>query len=154
MLVSNKHQHESAIGIPMPLPPQPPSHHPPIPALQVIAVPMFCLSSLSHTANSHWLSILHMVKYVYMLLSPYIPPSPSSPTAMSINLFFMCLYCCSANRLISTIILDAIYMCSVQCHSVAQLCLTLCNPMNRSMPGLPCPSPTPRVYSNSCPSSQ
>ena len=26
---------------------------------------------------------------------------------------------------------------SVQFISVAQLCLTLCNPMNRSMPGLP-----------------
>ena len=37
------------------------------------------LSSLSHTANSHWLSILQMVKYVSMLLSPYIPPSPSFP---------------------------------------------------------------------------
>jgi len=29
---------------------------------------------------SHWLLILHMVVYVSMLLSPYIPPSPSSPT--------------------------------------------------------------------------
>ena len=43
---------------------------------------------------------------------------------------------------------------SVQFSSVAQLCLTLCNPMNCSMPGRPpCPSPTPGVYSNSCPSS-
>ena len=31
--------------------------------------------------------------------------------------------------------------------SVAQLCSTLCDPRP------PCPSPTPRVYSNSCPSS-
>ena len=36
----------------------------------------------------------------------------------------------------------------LQFSSVAQLCPTLCNPMN------PCPSPTPRVHSNSCPSSQ
>ena len=28
-------------------------------------------------------------------------------------------------------------VCSVQFSSVAQSCLTLCNPMNRSMPGLP-----------------
>ena len=42
---------------------------------------------------------------------------------------------------------------SVQFSSVAQLCLTLCDPMNCSMPGLR-PSPTPRVYSNSCPSSR
>ena len=27
--------------------------------------------------------------------------------------------------------------CSVQCSSVAQLCLTLCDPLNRSTPGLP-----------------
>ena len=29
------------------------------------------------------------------------------------------------------------YSCSVQFSSVAQLCLTLCDPMNRSTPGLP-----------------
>ena len=31
------------------------------------------------------------------------------------------------------------YIQSVQFSSVAQSCLTLCDPMNRSMPGLPCP---------------
>ena len=41
----------------------------------------------------------------------------------------------------------------VQFSSVAQSCLTLCNPMNCSTPGL-CPSPSPGVHSNSCPSSQ
>ena len=41
---------------------------------------------------------------------------------------------------------------SVQFSSVAQLCLTLCNAMDTHRP--PCPSPTPRVYPNSCPSSQ
>ena len=39
-----------------------------------------------------------------------------------------------------------------QFSSVAQSCLTLCDPMNRSTP--PCPSPTPGVHSDSCPSSQ
>ena len=42
------------------------------------------LSFLSHTANSHWLSILHMVMRVAMLLSPCIPPSPSSPPFISV----------------------------------------------------------------------
>ena len=42
----------------------------------------------------------------------------------------------------------------VQFSSVTQSCLTLCNPMDWSMPGLPCQSPTPRVYPNSCPLSQ
>ena len=36
-----------------------------------------------------------------------------------------------------------------QFSSVAQSCPTLCNPLNRSWP--PCPSPTPRVYPNSRP---
>ena len=35
-----------------------------------------CLSFLTHTANYHYLSILPMVMYVSMLLSPYISPSP------------------------------------------------------------------------------
>ena len=40
----------------------------------------------------------------------------------------------------------------IQFSSVAQSCLTLCNPTDCSMPGWPpCPSPTPRAYSNSCP---
>ena len=30
-----------------------------------------------------------------------------------------------------------IYLTAIQFSSVAQLCLTLCNPMDRSMPGLP-----------------
>ena len=42
-----------------------------------------------------------------------------------------------------------------QFSSVAQPRPTLCNPMNHSVPGfrarLPCPSPTPGVYWNSCP---
>ena len=40
-----------------------------------------------------------------------------------------------------------------QFSSVAQSYLTLCDPMDCSMPArLSCPSPTPRVYSESCPS--
>ena len=34
---------------------------------------------------------------------------------------------------------------------VTKLRLTLCNPMDCSMPVFPCPSPSPRVCSNSCP---
>ena len=40
----------------------------------------------------------------------------------------------------------------VQFNSVAQSCPTLCDPMNRSTPGLPVHHQLP-VYSNSCPSS-
>ena len=45
----------------------------------------------------------------------------------------------------------SVYFVSVQFSSVAQLCPTLCNPMNHRPP---CPSPTPGVDSNSCPSSR
>ena len=39
---------------------------------------------------------------------------------------------------------------SVPFSSVVQSCLILCDPMDCSTP-VPCPSPTPRVYPNSCP---
>ena len=38
-----------------------------------------------------------------------------------------------------------------QFSSVAQSCPTLWDPMDCSTPGFPCPSPFPRVCSNSCP---
>ena len=45
----------------------------------------------------------------------------------------------------------SISKCIPQFSSVAQSCLTLCDPMDCSTPS---PSPTPGTYSNSCPSSQ
>ena len=42
----------------------------------------------------------------------------------------------------------------IQISSVAQSYPILCNPMDHSTPGPNCPSPTPGVYSNSCPLSQ
>ena len=47
----------------------------------------------------------------------------------------------------------SIYLSSVQFSSVAQLCLTLCDPVDCSTPDL-LVHHQPRVYSNSCPSSQ
>ena len=43
---------------------------------------------------------------------------------------------------------------SSQFSSVTQQCLTLCDPMDCSMPGFPRPLPTPKICSNSCASSQ
>ena len=43
---------------------------------------------------------------------------------------------------------------SVQFSSVAQLCLILWNSLQSQHTRPPCPSPTPGVYSNSCPPSQ
>ena len=65
MLVSVIHQHESVIGMHMSLPSHP-SRLSQSPALR----------SLSHTANSCWLSLSHVVVCVSMLRSPFVPPSP------------------------------------------------------------------------------
>ena len=63
VLVSAKHQHESAIGIHMSSPSEtfpPPSSTHPSRSLQSPS-----LGSWSHTAHSPWLSILHMVMYTF-----------------------------------------------------------------------------------------
>ena len=74
--------------------------------------------------------------YVSMLFSQIIPPSPS-PTE-SKSLFFTSVSpLLPVCRIVGTIFLDSIYMHSVQFSSVPQSCPTLCNPMNRSTPGLP-----------------
>ena len=73
----------------------------------------FSVSSLSHTANFYWLSMLHMVVYMlpcYSLHSshPLLPlPSPCT----SVCSLCLHLHCCPINRFISTIFLDSIYMC-------------------------------------------
>ena len=79
------HQHESAIGIYMPpVTAEPPSHLPLHPnSASYNRAPD--LSSLSHTANSHWLSILHMVMYMFQCYS-INSTSISSPT-VSASLF-------------------------------------------------------------------
>ena len=75
VLVSAIHQHESVIGIRMlPLSWTTPSHP------SRLSQSMH-FSSLSQTANSHWLSILHMVIYMFpyysLHLSHPLPPPPS-----------------------------------------------------------------------------
>ena len=48
-----------------------------------------------------------------------------------------------------------LWLLSIQFSSVTQSCPTLCDPMDCMQHArLPCPSPTPRACSNSCPSSQ
>ena len=67
-----------------------------------------CLSFLSHTANSHWLSILHMVMFVSTLLFPYISPSP--PLSPCLQVYSLCLFLhyCPVNKFFSTIFLDSV----------------------------------------------
>ena len=80
---------------------EPPFHLPPHPhPCRLVQSPR--LSSPSHTANSHWLSILHMVTYVSVFLSPYIPPSPSSPCTVSISLFSRSVSHCTHGKLLQS----------------------------------------------------
>ena len=68
------------------------------------------LSSLCHTANSHFLSILHMV----MCMFPCYSLSSSHPLLTllcpQVCSLCLCFYCCPSNRLINTIFLDSIHM--------------------------------------------
>ena len=48
---------------------------------------------------------------------------------------------------------DVVYVC-VQFSSVAQSCLTLCDPWTAQHTRLPCLSPTPGTCSNPCPLSR
>ena len=69
------------------------------------------LGSLHHTPNSHWLSILHMVMYMfqcYCFKSSHPLLLPLCPKICSLCL---CLLCCPARRtVVSTVFLDSIYI--------------------------------------------
>ena len=78
------------------------------------------LSSLFYTENSHLLSILHMVMYMF----------PCSSLNSSHSL-------CS-HKIKRCLLLGRRVMTNlVQFSSVVQTCLTLCDPMECSMPGFP-----------------
>ena len=70
-----------------------------------------CLSSLSHTAYSLWLSISHMVLLISMLPFPYISPSPSLSVCPQVYSLCLFLHCYPVSKFFSAIFLDSIYMC-------------------------------------------
>ena len=76
-------------------------------------------------------------------------PSTQSPDPLSFDTTASC-FSWNTNLFPLSRILIFVWV-SVRFSSVAQSCPTLCDPMNHSTP---CPSPTPGVYSNSCPSSR
>ena len=64
----------------------------------------------THTSNSHWLSILHVLICMlqcYSLKSSHPFLLPLSPKVRSSR---PCLLCCPSGRIVSTIFLDSIYM--------------------------------------------
>ena len=114
VLASTIRQHGSAIVIHM-SPPSWVSCPPPTPSYHSRLSQSPSLSSLSHTANSHWLSILHMLAYMFPRYSLHLSHSllPTPPPCVP-------------------------YVCiSIQFSSVAQSCLTLFDPMGCSTPGFP-----------------
>ena len=98
-----------ATGIPVSPPSWTLSHLPSYPFLPGCQrVP--ALGSPHHMSNSHWLSILHLVIYMfqrYSLKSSHPLLLPLSPKVCSLCL---CLLCCPAHRLIFTIFLDFIHI--------------------------------------------
>ena len=107
----------------------PPSHLPPH------SIPLVCprapaLSTLLHVSNLHWSSISHTVIYMfqcYSLISSHPRLLLHSPKVCSLHL---CLFCCLAYRIV-TVFLKSIG----QESEVSQSCLTLCDPMDCSLPG-------------------
>ena len=72
------------------------------------------LSSLNHTTNFHWLSILYISVYAFTVtLSIHLTLSFLSPTLVLKTVLYVCVSanCCTANRFISTIFLGSICMC-------------------------------------------
>ena len=87
----------------------PPSQLPPQPT------PLGCpgapvLGSLCHTVNSHWLSNLHMIIYLFHCYSFKQSHLLSPPLCPKIRSLCLHLYCCPVDRFISTIFLGSVYM--------------------------------------------
>ena len=140
------HQHESATGVHVFPHPESSSHFPSHP------IPLDCprapaLSTLLHASNLPWSFILHTVIYMfqwYPLKSSHPCLLPQSPKVCSLHL---CLFCCLAYRVFSTIFLNSIS--SVQSLS----CVRLLRPHESQHARPPCPSPSPGVHSDLRPSS-
>ena len=102
------HQHESAAGIHVSSPPEPPSHLPPNPIL--LGCPRApALGAMPHALNLQWSSILHMVMYMfhcYSLKSSH--PRLLSPS-WKVYSARLCLHCFPACRIVATVFLNSIY---------------------------------------------
>ena len=82
------------------------------------------LSSLNHTASSHWLSILHMVMYMFQYYSLYWSHPLLAP--LRPKLYSLCLrvHHCPAHRFISTIFLSNLSLMPSQSRHVSNGCFT------------------------------
>ena len=110
MLVSTIHHHESAIAMHM-SPPSWPFPPPPTPSHSSRLSQSTRLSFLHQRANSHLLSILHMVRCMFPCCSLHSSHPLLPPLCPEVCSLCLCLHCCPAKRFISIIFLDSIYMC-------------------------------------------
>ena len=107
-VLSTIQQHESAVSVHLFPPLEPPSHLPSIPPLSVITEHGGELPVLySHFTLASCLT--HGNVYMCQCYPQLIPPSPS-PLGPQVCSLCLSLYFCSANRFLSTIFLDSIYM--------------------------------------------
>ena len=86
--------------------------------------------------------------------SPFLTHIASTTTTVwnkqkHTNHLSICVFSHSSRISVPTVSENVFY--SVRFSSVAQLCTTLCPPHGLQHARLPCPSPTSRAYSNSCP---
>ena len=128
VLVSAIQHHKSVTGIHK-FPPflsLPPAPHPPT------SLGHHRASSRCSTAASHRLSISHVVVRIYQYYSLNLSHPLFPPPCPKGHSLCPCLCCCTANRFIRSNFLS-----SVQFSSVTQLCVTICDPMDCSMPILP-----------------
>ena len=104
VLISTIHQHASAIGVHMPLPP-------PTPPLPSRLSQSTRLSFLHHTATFHWLPVSHTAMsmlpcYSVTSSQPFLPLLRPHVCSLCLHL-----YCFPENGFISMIFLDFMYMC-------------------------------------------
>ena len=65
-------------------------------------------STLYHSANSHWLSVLHVATCMF-LYYPLISTPPSFPHYVQKSVLHICVSTATSSRLINAIFLDSIY---------------------------------------------
>ena len=128
-MVSDTHQHESTIGTHMSpsflisLSPPTPSHSSRLSQSTRFQLPV-------SYSKLPWLSVLQTVMYMFQCYSLNLSHPLLPPLCKQVCDLCLCLHCCPASRVISTICLDSIYMHYCCCCSVANLCLTRCDFMD------------------------
>ena len=91
------------------------------------------LGALLHVLNWHWPSTLHMVMYMFQCYSLKSFHPCLLQLSLKVCSLHLCLLCCPACRIVSTVFLNFIYTCC--CCLVTKSCPTLFYPMDCSPPG-------------------